>query len=85
MIVAIEGPSTAGKTFGVHTRAPRYVKEAPSNLDAPDLFADPIEFFFFLVEGRRCGQKLLIERRAEAQRLHNGWRFTIRRLNFGWT
>jgi hypothetical protein len=54
MIVAIEGPSTAGKTFGVHTRAPRYVKEAPSNLDAPDLFADPIEFFFF-----PCGRQEL--------------------------
>jgi hypothetical protein len=43
MIVAIEGPSAVGKTTWCRTQAPRFVKEAPPGLDAPDLFADPID------------------------------------------
>jgi hypothetical protein len=43
MIVAIEGPSAVGKTTWCRTHAPKFVKEAPPDLDAPDLFADPID------------------------------------------
>jgi hypothetical protein len=49
MIVVIEGPSAIGKTTWCRTHAPKYVKEAPFNLDAPDLFADPIDVANFWV------------------------------------
>jgi hypothetical protein len=49
VIVAIEGPSAVGKTSWCRKHAPRYVKEAPSDLDAPDLFADPIDVANFWV------------------------------------
>lgn len=54
MIVVIEGPSAVGKTTWCRTHAPSYVKDAPSNLDAPDLFADPIDVANFWVEFN-CG------------------------------
>jgi hypothetical protein len=49
MIVVLEGPSAVGKTTWCRTHAPRYVQGAPSTLDAPDLFADPIDVANFWV------------------------------------
>lgn len=49
MIIVIEGPSAVGKTTWCHTHAPTYVKAAPRDLDAPDLFADPTDVANFWV------------------------------------
>jgi hypothetical protein len=45
----LEGPSAVGKTTWCREHAPGYVKAAPSSLDAPDLFADPIDVANFWV------------------------------------
>jgi len=50
MIVAIEGPSAAGKTTWCRSRYPSHsVLEPPDNATAPDLFADPAEVARFWV------------------------------------
>jgi hypothetical protein len=50
MIVAIEGPSAAGKTTWCRSHFPdRHVPEIPENIAAPDLFADPAEVGHFWV------------------------------------
>jgi hypothetical protein len=50
MIVAIEGPSAAGKTTWCRSHFPRTcVKEAPESIAAPDLFADPAKVGQFWV------------------------------------
>ena len=50
MIVAIEGPSAAGKTTWCRSHFPdRHVHETPENIAAPDLFADPAEVGHFWV------------------------------------
>ncbi len=50
MIVAIEGPSAAGKTTWCRSHFPHTcVEEAAENLAAPDLFADPAEVGQFWV------------------------------------
>ncbi len=50
MIVAIEGPSAAGKTTWCRTHCPhRWVEEAPYHIVAPDLFADPADVARFWV------------------------------------
>jgi hypothetical protein len=55
MIIAIEGPSAAGKTTWCRAHCPDgFVEAAPENLDAPDLFADPREVASFWVE-YNCG------------------------------
>jgi hypothetical protein len=51
MIVVMEGPSAAGKTTWCRAHCPELLVEAaPENLDAPDLFADPLEVAHFWVE-----------------------------------
>jgi hypothetical protein len=65
MIIAIEGPSAAGKTTWCRSQVPyTCVKEAAENIAAPDLFADPIavgQFWVgFAVENWR--RALAIER-----------------------
>jgi hypothetical protein len=49
MIVAIEGASAAGKTTWCRRYFPHHVSEAPENIVAPDLFADPPEVGKFWV------------------------------------
>jgi hypothetical protein len=50
MIVAIEGPSAAGKTTWCQSHVPHVcVKEAPADIAAPDLFGDPMEVARFWV------------------------------------
>jgi hypothetical protein len=50
MIVAIEGPSAAGKTTWCRSHFPHTcVEAAPENIAAPDLFADPAEVGQFWV------------------------------------
>jgi hypothetical protein len=50
MIVAIEGPSAAGKTTWCRSHFPHNcVQEAPAELAAPDLFGDPTEVARFWV------------------------------------
>ncbi len=51
MIVAIEGPSAAGKTTWCRTHCPNtWVEEAPYHIAAPDLYADPSEVARFWVQ-----------------------------------
>jgi hypothetical protein len=50
MIVAIEGPSAAGKTTWCRNHfADRFIAEAPENIAAPDLSADPAQIARFWV------------------------------------
>jgi hypothetical protein len=50
MIVAIEGPSAAGKTTWCRARAPHsHVPEPPENITAPDLFSAPFDVAHFWV------------------------------------
>lgn len=50
MIVAIEGPSAAGKTTWCRSHFPyNCVQEAPADIAAPDLFGDPTEVAQFWV------------------------------------
>jgi len=50
MIVAIEGPSAAGKTTWCRTHCIHsWVEEAPYHIAAPDLYADPAEVARFWV------------------------------------
>lgn len=50
MIVAIEGPSAAGKTTWCRSHFPDcHIAETPANIVAPDLFADPAEVGQFWV------------------------------------
>ena len=49
MSVAIEGASAAGKTTWCRRHFPQHVAEAPENIAAPDLFADPAEVGKFWV------------------------------------
>jgi len=70
MIVAIEGPSAAGKTTWCRAHFPHHVPETPQSIAAPDLFADPGEVARFWVDHaihnwtnalhieRRCGLAL---------------------------
>ena len=51
MIIAIEGPSAAGKTTWCHTHCPHgWVEEAPYHIAAPDLYADPDDVARFWVQ-----------------------------------
>ena len=51
MIIAIEGPSAAGKTTWCRTHCPNaWVEEAPYHIAAPDLYADPAEVARFWVQ-----------------------------------
>jgi deoxyadenosine/deoxycytidine kinase len=51
MIVVIEGPSAAGKTTWCRTHCRELlVESAPENLNAPDLYGDPLEVAHFWVE-----------------------------------
>jgi len=50
MIIAIEGPSAAGKTTWCRTHCPHaWVEEAPYHIAAPDLYADPADVARFWV------------------------------------
>jgi len=50
MIIAIEGPSAAGKTTWCRAHCPYpWVEEAPYHIAAPDLYADPAEVGRFWV------------------------------------
>ena len=65
MIVAIEGPSASGKTTWCRTHAPNNsVLEAPENIPAPDLFADPAQAARFWVNhaADQWAQALKLER-----------------------
>jgi hypothetical protein len=64
MIVAIEGPSAAGKTTWCRTHSPEgFVEPAPENVEAPDLGAEPSEVAKFWVNFniRRWQSALRIE------------------------
>jgi hypothetical protein len=50
MIVAIEGPSAAGKTTWCRARFPDHVSETTQSIAAPDLFAYPVEVARFWVD-----------------------------------
>ncbi len=51
MIIAIEGPSAAGKTTWCRARCPHpWLEEAPYHIAAPDLYADPAEVARFWVD-----------------------------------
>lgn len=51
MIVAIEGPSAAGKTTWCRTHCGNaWVQEAPYHISAPDLYADPVAVARFWVK-----------------------------------
>ncbi len=50
MIIAIEGPSAAGKTTWCREHCPHpWVEEAPYHIAAPDLYADPADVACFWV------------------------------------
>jgi hypothetical protein len=51
MIVVIEGPSAVGKTTWCRSHFPEgFVGEAPENIDAPDLYANPVEIAKFWID-----------------------------------
>jgi hypothetical protein len=66
MIVAIEGPSAAGKTTWCRTHAPHtHVPEPPENVAAPNLLADPSRVAQFWIDDNveRWQRALEIERK----------------------
>lgn len=65
MIVVIEGPSGAGKTTWCRAHCPeRLAENASENLDAPDLYSDPLEVARFWIEfnGKQWQAALQIEK-----------------------
>ncbi len=64
MIVAIEGPSAAGKTTWCRTHCSIWVEDTPANIAAPDLYNDPAEVGRFWVNHAIANWKraLAIER-----------------------
>jgi hypothetical protein len=65
MIVAVEGPSAAGKTMWCSAHCgDLLVREAPENIAAPDLYADPAAVGRFWVDhyGENWQRALAIER-----------------------
>jgi GTPase SAR1 family protein len=65
MIVAVEGPSASGKTTWCSAHCgDLFVREAPENIAAPDLYADPVEVGRFWVDhyGKNWQRALAIER-----------------------
>ncbi len=66
MIVAIEGPSAAGKTTWCQTYcANSWVQEAPYHIAAPDLYADPAEVGRFWVEHNASNWQRALELERE--------------------
>ncbi len=66
MIVAIEGPSAAGKTTWCRTHcANSWVQEAPYHIPAPDLYADPAEVGRFWVKHNASNWQRALELERE--------------------
>lgn len=66
MIVAIEGPSAAGKTTWCRTHcANAWVQEAPYHISAPDLYADPAEVARFWIKHNSSSWQLALKLESE--------------------
>ncbi len=66
MILAIEGPSAAGKTTWCQTHcANSWVQEAPYHIPAPDLYADPTEVGQFWVKHNAASWQHALELERE--------------------
>jgi len=66
MIIAIEGPSAAGKTTWCRTHSSHsWVEEAPCHIAAPDLYADPADVGRFWVDYNAANWQRALELEGE--------------------